>query len=186
MRKSSGVICMVLLAVSLFAQETMSKTKSGGKSATEASNPYNGTWKFNPAKSHFSDPASAIKSLTVNVKAGNSKFDWSTKGANAAGPMNLTYTGATDGKPHPLAGDPNAKSIAYTKTENNGLNATWKDAKGNVVLTQSIAMSSDKNTVTIETKAMGKDGKESTATEVYERSSGMTHAAKKAPAKKEM
>lgn len=197
MRGIVGVICvMVLAAIGVAAQETSAKPmqrkgaakiESAAKAAKpEATmSPYNGTWKFIPAKSHFGGGSQGLKAMTVNVQSTAAKFDWTATGEDSSGhAMDLAYHGAIDGKPHPLAGDPNTATISYQRGANDVLDATWKDAKGNVFGTQHMVLSADKKTITLTGKFHGADGKTATSTEVYEKAEGATNAAKKAPAKK--
>lgn len=192
MRRILGALCVVALAATAaMAQETTAKpmsnkgaTKSAAKTDTAAS-PYNGTWKLNAGKSHFSNPSMGLKALTVNVDSTPSKFAWTATGEDSGGhAMDLAYHGAIDGKSHPIAGDPNAATIAYKSGPNNALDATWKDAKGNVYGTQHLSLSPDKKTITVTGQFKDPSGKTSNSTEVYEQEGGATNAAKKMPAKK--
>jgi hypothetical protein len=144
---------------------------------------YNGTWRFVPGKSHFSDASAGLRSLIVNVQETRSKFDWTATGADSAGQeVALAYGGAIDGEPHPVAGDPRAATITYKSGPNDALDATWIDAKGNVYGTQHLTLSADKKTITLTGKFKNSNGKEVTSTEVYERAgSTRGQAAKKAP-----
>jgi hypothetical protein len=128
-----GAACVIALAVTCMAQTTTNKSKLRNTAAKTTANPYNGRWEFNPGKSHFSGGSAGLSSLTVNVQATKSKFDWTATGADRAGQeVALAYDGAIDGKPHPLAGDPIAATITYKSGINEALDATWKDAKGKV------------------------------------------------------
>jgi hypothetical protein len=151
------------------------------KSAT-AANPYNGTWEFVPGKSHFSDASAGLRSLTVNVEATKSKFDWTATGADSTGhEVALAYGGVIDGKPHPLARDPIAATITYNSGANDALDATWKDAKGNVYGTQHLTLSADRKTITLTSKFKDPKGKEVTSTEFYEKQVVAKATAKDAP-----
>ncbi len=123
-----------------------------------------------------------MKSLTVNVEATKSKFDWTATGADSRGEeMALAYDGAIDGKPHPLAGDPVAATITYQSGSAQTLDAIWKDAKGNVYGTQHLTLSADRRTMTVTSKFKDPKGNVMTSTEVYEKKRGATPAARKMP-----
>ena len=177
-----GAVCVIALVVTCLAQTNKSNEKrTAAKSATGA-NPYNGTWEFIPGKSHFSDASAGLSSLTLNVEATKSKFDWTATGADSAGhEVALAYGGAIDGRPHPLAGDPIAATITYNSGANDGLDATWKDAKGNVYGTQHLTLSADRKTITLTSKFKDPNGKEVTSTEFYEKQAGTKAAVKDAP-----
>ena len=133
MSRSLQAVCVITLVVTSMAQVDKSNEKKTAAKPATAANPYKGTWEFVPGKSHFSDGSAGLSSLTVNVEATKSKFDWTATGADSAGhEVALAYGGAIDGKPHPLAGDPIAATITYTSGANDALDATWKDTKGNV------------------------------------------------------
>jgi hypothetical protein len=178
-----GAVCVIALVGTCVAQTDQSneKKKTAAKSAT-AANPYNGTWEFVPGKSHFSDASAGLSSLTVNVEATKSKFDWTATGADSAGQeVALAYGGAIDGKPHPLAGDQIATTITYNSSANYVLDATWKDAKGNVYGTQHLTLSADRKAITLTSKFKDPNGKEVTSTEFYEKQADTKAVAKDAP-----
>jgi len=174
-----GAVCVIALVVASVAQTDKSyEEKTAAKPAT-AANPYNGTWEFVPGKSHFSAASAGLSSLTVNVEATRAKFDWTATGADSAGhEVALAYGGAIDSKPHPVAGDPIAATITYTSGANDALDATWKDAKGNVYGTQHLSLSADRKTITLTSKFKDPNGKEVTSTEFYEKQAGTKAAAK--------
>ena len=77
-----------------------------------------GVWKMNLAKSGYS-PGPAPKSLTITTTAvagGGYKSVTETVPATGA-PTKSEVTWAFDGKPHPVTGNPNASSQAYTKVD---------------------------------------------------------------------
>ena len=178
-----AAVCVTALVVTCVAQSDKSneKKKTAAQSAT-AANRYNGTWEFVPGKSHFSDASAGLSSLTVKVEATKSKFDWTATGADSAGhEVALAYGGAIDGKPHSLAGDPIAATITYNSSTNEALDATWKDAKGNVYGTQHLTLSADKKTITLTSKFKDPNGREVTSTEFYEKQAHTKAVAKDAP-----
>jgi hypothetical protein len=163
-------VCVIALVVTSVAQTDQSNEKKTVAKSVTAANPYDGTWEFVPGKSHFSDVSAGLSSLTVNVEATRSKFDWTATGADSAGhEVALAYGGAIDSKPHPLAGDPIAATITYTTGANDALDATWKDAKGNFYGTQHLTLSADRKTITLTSKFRDRNGKEVTSTEFYEK-----------------
>lgn len=180
-------VCVVALAVACVGQTDITKEKNTASKAATAANPYNGTWEFVPGKSHFSDTSAGLSSLTVDIEATGSKFNWTAVGTDSAGQeVALAYGGAIDGKPHPLAGDPNATTITYHRGANNALDATWRDSKGNVCGTQHLSLSSNKEMLTLTSNFKDPNGKEVTSTEVYLKKAGTKAPAKNASkAKKE-
>jgi hypothetical protein len=184
MRSLSGAVCLIALAANAMAQLAIdnSQQKKTAAKPNIAANPYNGSWRFVPGKSHFSEASAGLRSLIVNVHATRSKFDWTATGEDSAGQeVALAYGGAIDGKPHPVAGDPNAATITYTSGANDALDATWKDAKGNIYGTQHLTLSADKKTITLRGEFKDPKGKEVTSTEVYDKAGGATAAAKNTP-----
>ena len=177
-----GAVCVIALVVTCVAQTGKSKDKKTAAKSVTTANQYNGTWDFVPSKSHFSDTSAGLSSLTVNVLATKSKFEWTATGADSAGnEVALAYGGAIDGKPHPLAGDPIAATITYNSGANDALDATWKDAKGNVYGTQHLILSTDRKTITLTSNFKDPNGKEVTSTEFYKKKAGTKAAAKNAP-----
>jgi len=178
-----GAVCLIALVFTWVAQTDKSneKKKTAAKLATTA-NPYSGTWEFVPGKSHFSDESAGLSSLTVNLEATQSKFDWTATGTDSTGhEVALAYAGATDGKPHLLAGDPIAATITYKSSANGALDATWKDAKGNVYGTQHLTLSADRKTITLTSTFKDPNGKEVTSTEFYEKQADTKAGAEDAP-----
>jgi hypothetical protein len=170
---------LIAVLITCVAQTDKSNGKKTAAKPATAMNPYNGTWEFVPGKSHFSAGSAGLSSLTVNVEATKSKFDWTATGADSAGhEVALAYGGAIDSKPHPLAGDPIAVTITYTRGANYALDATWKDAKGNVYGTQHLTLSADRKTITLTSKFKDPNGKEVTSTEFYEKQAGTKAAPK--------
>ena len=177
-----GAVCVIALVAICVAQTEQSKEKKTAAKMATAVNPYNGTWEFVPGKSHFSRASAGLSSLTVNVLATESKFDWTATGADSAGQeVALAYGGAIDGKPHPLAGDPIAATITYKTAANDALDATWKDTKGNVYGTQHLTLSTDRKTITLTSNFKDPHGTDVTSTEVYEKKAGTKAAEKNAP-----
>jgi len=175
-------VCVIAIVVTCVAQTDKSKERGTAAKSATATNPYNGTWEFVPGKSHFSDASAGLSSLTVNVQATKSKFDWTATGADSSGhEVALAYGGAIDGKPHPLAGDPIATTITYNGGAKDALDATWKDAKGNVYGTQHLILSTDKKTITLMSNFKDPNGKDVTSTEVYEKETGTKAPAKNVP-----
>ena len=176
-----GAVCVIALVVTCVAQTDKSNEKKTEAKSATAANPYNCTWEFVPGKSHFSAASSGLSSLTVNVEATKSKFDWTATGADSVGhEVALAYGGAIDGRPHPVAGDPIAATITYARGTNDALDATWKDAKGNVYGTQHLTLSADRKTITLTSKFRDINGKEVTSTEVYEKQARTKAAAQDA------
>jgi len=177
-----GAVCVIALLVTSVSQTDKSNEKKTAAKSATAANPYNGTWEFVPGKSHFSDASAGLSSLTVNVEATKSKFDWTATGADSVGhEVALAYGGAIDSKPHPLAGDPIAATITYTSGANHALDATWKDANGNVYGTQHLILSPDRKTITLTSKFRDSNGKEVTSTEFYEKRAGTKASGKDDP-----
>lgn len=170
-----GAVWVMALVAICVAQTEQSKEKKTAVKLATAVNPYNGTWEFVPDKSHFSAASAGLSSLTVNVLATKSKFDWTATGEDSAGhEVALAYGGAIDGKPHPLAGDPIAATITYNSGANDALDATWKDAKGNVYGSQHLTLSTDRKAITLTSSFKDPNGTEVTSTEVYEKKAGKT------------
>lgn len=94
-----------------------------------AQNPNMGTWKLDEAKSKI--PAGAGKSTTVEYSAAGSDIKIVTDGVNAQGqPAHAEWTGKFDGKPYPVAGDPDVTYRAYkTKGDRKLLFANMKGDK---------------------------------------------------------
>jgi hypothetical protein len=124
----SILVCLTLL--SAYAQDTRT-------------NPYIGTWKLNVAKSDFGKlPASQIpKSETLVILPTDSETGrkFTVNGVGGDGkPFEMSFDGATDGKPHPSSSN-DGSSIAFLT------DGSWemKDKSGSVVETGSATISDD-------------------------------------------
>jgi hypothetical protein len=76
-----------------------------------------GVWKMNPAKSKYSGPAPKSSTITTTAVAGGG-FKSVTDTMPATGAATKSeVTWMFDGKDHPVTGNPNSTSQAYTKTD---------------------------------------------------------------------
>jgi hypothetical protein len=102
-----------------------------------------GVWKMNAAKSKYS-PGPAPKSSTITVTAaagGGYKSVTETVPATGA-PTKAELTWMFDGKDHPVTGNPNSTSQAYTKTDATHYTVVSKVA-GKATVTSKVAMAAD-------------------------------------------
>lgn len=90
-----------------------------------------GTWQLNVGTSKLSSPAGKRSEVRVYALDGNN-LTVNATGTDANGkPMNYSYFGPFDGKPHKMVGNPVGDSIALTLVTPLSANATVR--KGSVV-----------------------------------------------------
>jgi len=101
---------------------------------------------------------------------------WSVSGTDGNGkPLNESFSGAIDGKPYPITGDPQVSTVAYTASGND-VHGDIKMKDGSTA-NETVSMP-DENTLTV--KIEGSSPTRWGTTEVWER----VHAGTKAGAKK--
>lgn len=108
-----------------------------------------GVWKVNIAKSKYS-PGPAPKSSTITTTAvagGGFKSVTDTVPASGA-PTKSEVTWMFDGKDHPVTGNPNSASQAYTKTDATHYTVVSK-AGGKVTVTSKVVMAADGKSRTV-------------------------------------
>jgi len=128
-----------------------------------------GTWKLNVAKSKFS-PGPAPKSMTVTYSSvGTDGVKIVVTATPATGPaQQWEMTARYDGKDHPMAGNPEADTIAMKKVDDLTGESTFKKA-GKITATNVRTLSKDGKTLTITTKGTTTDGKPRNDVQVFER-----------------
>jgi hypothetical protein len=97
-----------------------------------------------------------------------SSVKWTVRGTDGNGkPVNESFTGAIDGKPYPIKGDPQVNTVAYSQDGDNVKGAiVMKDGSN---ATETVSMP-DNNTLTV--KIEGSSPQRWGTTEVWERVSG--------------
>lgn len=122
----------------------------GSTAVMAQESPFIGTWKMNPAKTHY-DPANlALKSLTIQtVASGNNARHTKTDGTDAKGaPTHTEYTAAADGKDYPYTGSGDYDSIALKALNANTTINVYKKG-GTVVRMLRGTVSRDGKTLTL-------------------------------------
>ena len=92
---------------------------------------WSGTWSLNVASSKLSAPAGKRSETRVYVVKGNKLSVKATGTDNAGKPVKYSYSGAFDGRPYPMIGNPVGDSIVLTLV--NPLKANIMVKKGKIV-----------------------------------------------------
>lgn len=140
----------VVAAALLFPQAAASQT-------ADASSPFVGTWKLDPAASKFtSGPAMTSETRVYEVK-GDKLMLKSTVVDGSGKEMKFSYSAAYDGKYYPFVGNPVADTIALKRVDARTSEATVK--KGDKVAGMStIVVSPDGQRLTMTRKMMREGG----------------------------
>ena len=128
-----------------------------------------GTWKLNVEKSDYGKRPKP-KDITVKIEHKEPSLKYTVTGIDGEGkPLNIQFSGATDGKDYPVIGATNnvakasAKRVNDTTTESVG-----KSADGKVIENVTVTVSPDGKTLTRVAKVKGPDG-EFTLKSVYDK-----------------
>jgi hypothetical protein len=121
---------------------------AAGPASAQSSDPMNGTWKLNPAKSTFS-PGPAPQNITVTIEATNAAEKVTVDVTPATGPAQHWSVSGPFGKELPVVGNnPNADTYVFKR-----VNATTLEAQyikgGKPTLKQTGVVSADGKTLTI-------------------------------------
>ncbi|MEO8677894.1 MAG: hypothetical protein ABI665_02535 [Vicinamibacterales bacterium] len=102
-----------------------------------------GVWKMNPAKSKYSPgPAPKTATITTTAVAGG-RYKAVNEAVPATGaPTKSEVTWAFDGKDHPVTGNPNADTQAYTKVDARHYTVVAKKG-GKVTVTTKVELAAD-------------------------------------------
>lgn len=132
-----------------------------------ADNPMMGTWKLNEDKSKL-DP-NGPKNNTVVYSADGEKMKITVDGVDAKGKaIHSEWTGAADGKDHPVTGSAGEDTRSYKKIDDRTLEFTSKK-DGKVTTTGKVVVSADGKTRTVTHSGTSDDGKKFSSTVVYDK-----------------
>jgi hypothetical protein len=124
--------------------------------SAQGTDPANGTWELNLAKSTFS-PGPPPKSQTRTYEISGGEVTCTLKGIDAEGkPTLVQYSAKYDGKDYPVTGSPDFDAIALKRVDAVTAEATTKKG-GKVVGTAKRVVSKDGKTLTLTVK--GKNAK---------------------------
>ena len=130
--------------------------------------PQVGVWKLNVAKSKFS-PGPALQSATTVIEAVGKGTKVVVDQVTADGTKrHWEFTANYDGKDTPMIGNPDADTVARTRTGPMSVETIAKKA-GKVVSTQTSVVSSDGKTRTVTTKGVNASGQQVNNVAVYEK-----------------
>jgi len=126
-----------------------------------------GSWKLNEAKSKI--PAGMAHVVTSTYEAQGDQIKVSGDGVDPSGnPMHAEWVGKFDGKDYPVTGTSFTDSRSYKQVDAHTLMLTNKK-DGKIVSTARIVTSADGKTRTVHTTQIGPEGKNLTATAVYDK-----------------
>ena len=133
-----------------------------------AQNPV-GVWKMNAEKSKYS-PGPAPKSVTITTTAtAGGGFKSVNEAVPATGaPTKSEVTWMFDGKDHPVTGNPNATSQAYTKVDATHYTVSSK-AGGKVTVTSKVVLAADGKSRTVTQTGTDAQGKPVNNVIVYDK-----------------
>ena len=126
-----------------------------------------GTWKLNEGKSKLD--GNGPKNKTVVYAAAGEKMQLTVDGVDPKGQaIHSEWTGAADGKDHPVTGSAGEDTRSYKKVDDRTLEFTSKKA-GKVTTTGKVVVSADGKTRTVTHSGTSDDGKKFNSTVVYDR-----------------
>lgn len=165
-------VATAVVCTSLFA---------AGQGSGPGSGAAKGTWKLNVEKSDYGQQPKPKSMRLVVTDDTPASVKWRATGTDSDGkPISESFAGPIDGKQHPVAGDPQVKSVAYT--------ADGNDVRGVVTMVdgstanETVSMP-DSNTMTVKIEG-GAPGSHWGTSEVWERVTSGSKKAAKAPDKK--
>jgi hypothetical protein len=132
------------------------------------SDPAAGTWKLNPAKSHYM-PGPAPKSNVITIVVAGDTLKISSKGIDGENkPTSTLYTATFDGKDNPIKGAPLYDTVSHKRIDANTTEQTRKK-EGKTVQTATRKISADGKTMTVTSVGKTADGKDLHNVAVYEK-----------------
>lgn len=128
-----------------------------------------GTWKLNVVKSKYS-PGPAVKSSTVTMVAAEGGVRQTVESVPASWglPTKRETQVIFDGMDHPVKGNPDADTSAYTKIDNHTYQVVSKKG-GKPTLTSRVTISADGKTRTVVQTGVNAQGQQVNNVLVYER-----------------
>ncbi len=184
MQKRIGMTLLLLLAVGMASAQTAKPaTKTASKAAAKAQQgPAVGTWKLNVQKSDFGSMPAPKSARIVITSDTRQLLKYTVTEVGPDGKVKTeSFSGAMDGKPYPVKGEPGV-TMAYTPRENGIVEIAGQSPHG--AFKETGIMADDHNTLTIKGEASGPQGT-ATWTEVYERVGTRKPATKKEHTKAE-
>jgi hypothetical protein len=134
------------------------------------SDPLTGLWQLNLAKSKRAAGPALPKSQTVYIQGEGQNRKITAVGINAAGnALSQVWSEfVEDGKPHPIAGNPNVDSQTYTRVDAHTINISrLKDGK--TVGTATLIVSPDGKTMTFNNTTTQATGQQLNEATVYDK-----------------
>ncbi len=156
-------LMFVITLAALFALAVPARQASA-----QNADPLNGTWHLNLDKSKFrSGPAPKSQTRTYEVSGDSVKQ--SVDGVDSQGkPVHTSFSAKYDGKDHPVTGNPDADTIAVTRTGPNSARATMKKG-GKVVQQTRRTVSKDGKSLTLATRGTNAKGEKIDQTLVFDK-----------------
>jgi hypothetical protein len=128
--------------------------------ALAQSDPFDGIWQLNLAKSKITGPFPGLKSLTYYYSGEGQNRKLTAVGIDAQGnPFSAVFMHIYDGQPHPTTGVPDIDSSAFTRVDAHTINYSLTKA-GKVVEIGTVVVSQDGKTLTDTEKGTDASGRE--------------------------
>jgi hypothetical protein len=124
--------------------------------SAQSSDPVNGTWSLNVARSKFSTSAPKSEKRTYEV-SGDSVTQTTDRVDSQGKPVHMQFTAKYDGKDYPVTGNPDADTVAVTRVDTHTTKATLKKG-GNPVIHTERSVAKDGKTMTVRTKGTNARG----------------------------
>lgn len=154
------------LALMLAAAAIVVPQPAIGKSLSKT---WNGTWRLNTAKSHFSSPDFTSKSDTRTYSVLGNRLTMRSTSTNAAGKtMKWSYSGRMDGKWYPASGNPGLDHISLTFVSRTEFKSNAR-LKGKLSASSTAALSADGKMLTINRSILTAKGGPTDDTLVFDR-----------------
>ena len=137
--------------------------------ALAQSDPLDGIWQVNLAKSKLAGPFAGWKSMTLYLHGeGQNRRDTVVAIDPQGNPFSGVLVHIYDGQPHPSTGSPDFDASAYTRVDAHTINYSRTKA-GKVVSTGTIAVSQDGKSQTITDKGTDASGREWNSVAVFDK-----------------
>lgn len=135
--------------------------------SAQSTDPVNGTWNLNLAKSKFSTSTPTSEKRTYEV-SGDSVKQTTDRVRSQGKPLHMEFTAKYDGKDYPITGNPDADTIAVTRIDAYNTKSTLKKA-GKAVIHTTRSVAKDGKTMTVKTKGTNAAGEKIDNVLVFEK-----------------